>query len=163
MDKNDEMKTKEIFLDIGRKLCGIIGWREAIGHVYFLLYVENKPLSLDDIVSKTNLSKSNIWGIIQQLLRIGAVNKVWLTENRKDFYVAERDFNLILTRGIIPLLKTKVNYLSSCLDNAQKELVAVKKNTAVANDDSLKHYEDMLTELMGQKEKLESFFNIMGM
>lgn len=162
MDEIIVKRTEEIFLDIGRKLCNIIGWRDSIGHLYVLLYMENKPLSLDELAEKTNLSKTTVWGIIQQLLRLGAVKKVWLTENRKDYYAAERDFDLILSRGIVPLLKTKVNFLSSYLDHARKELDAIKKDAKNTDNNNFDYYERILAEIVEQRNKLESFLNLLG-
>ena len=162
MNEENIASVEEIFLDIGRKLCNIIGWREAIGHVYVLLYMENSPLSLDDIAKKTKLSKSNIWGIIQQLLRLGAVKKVWLTGKRKDHYAAERDVDLILTRGIVPLLQSKVSFLSSYLEHAARELEVIKGELDSPDNNECKRHEDMLAEIVEQKNKLDSFLNLLS-
>ncbi len=67
MNNKNIGKIEEIFLGIGRKVCRLIGWKEAIGQVFVLLYIRNQPLSLDDISALTNLSKSNVWGIVQQI------------------------------------------------------------------------------------------------
>jgi len=162
MNIQTSARIEDIFLDLGRRLCGLIGWREAIGQVFALLYVRGKPLSLDDIAKETNLSKSNVWGIIQQLQELGAVKKVWATENRKDFFTAERDFDLILTRGILPLLKTKVAILNSYLDNAKKELYALQEDLQGGGENPLRNYEDMLKEITKQKDKLESFVSVLS-
>ncbi len=162
MNNKNIGKIEEIFLGIGRKVCRLIGWKEAIGQVFVLLYIRNQPLSLDDISALTNLSKSNVWGIVQQLLRLGAVNKAWNTENRKDYFVAERDFDLILTKGVLPLLKTKVDFLDSYLDNAEKEFTILGKEINSTKGCDVKDYEILLDRIRKQKDKVESFLNLLG-
>jgi DNA-binding transcriptional regulator GbsR (MarR family) len=152
---------EEVFLGIGRRACRLIGWKEAIGQVFVLLYLRNQPLSLDDICTLTNLSKSNVWGIIQQLLRLGAVNKAWNTENRKDYYVAERDFDLILKKGVLPLLKTKVDFLDSYLETARKELDSLSKEVQGKDVSIIKSYEKMLDDIVSQKTKAQYFVSIL--
>ena len=157
-NKNIE-KIEEVLLRIGRRACRLIGWKEAIGQVFVLLYIRNQPLSLDDICELTNLSKSNVWGIVQQLLRLGAVNKAWNTENRKDYFVAERDFDLILTKGVLPLLKTKVDFLDSYLETARKELKSLSKGVRGKDVSIIKNYESMLDDIASQKTKAQYFIS----
>jgi DNA-binding transcriptional regulator GbsR (MarR family) len=144
-----------IFFSIGRKVCRLIGWKETIGHVFMLLYVRNRPLSLDDISEITNLSKSNVWGIIQQLLRLGAVNKAWNTENRKDYFVVERDFDLILSKGVLPLLKTKVDFLDSYLESAKKELDSILNDLESEDLELYRNYKIMLKNIVSQNNKVQ--------
>lgn len=160
-NKNIE-KIEEVFLGIGRKVCRLIGWKEAIGQVFVLLYIRNQPLSLDDISELTNLSKSNVWGIIQQLQRLGAVNKAWNTENRKDYFVVERNFDLILTKGVLPLLKTKVDFLDSYLDIAEKELTTLGKQIDREKGHDIKDYAILLDRIRKQKDRAEAFLNLLG-
>jgi len=159
MNNENIEKIEEIFLGIGRTLCRLIGWKEAIGQVFVLLYIRNQPLSLDDISELTNLSKSNVWGIVQQLLRLGAVNKAWNTGSRKDYFVAERDFDLILTKGVLPLLKTKVDFMDSYLEAANKELKFFSEGPSSKGVYGIKNYKNILDDIVRQKNKVKYFLD----
>lgn len=164
MNNTNQAKAEEIFVDLGRRLCGLIGWREAIGQVYALLFVRSEPLSLDDIADATGLSKSNVWGIIQQLQDLGAARKIWTGEKRKDYFIAERDFNLILTRGIFPMLGKKAAFFDSYLENAGRELAVLRGelNGQDGSDEgkSIEKYQAMLDDIAGLKNNLQSLVGV---
>ena len=150
-DENIE-RIEEVFLGIGRSVCRLIGWKEAIGQVYVLLYIRNHPLCLDEISELTGLSKSNVWGIMQQLMRLGAVNKAWNRGNRKDYFIAEMDFDSIWRKGILPLLNTKVDFLDGYLDSAKQELDSVLRNLKAEDPGIVENYEHVL-EVISQQNK----------
>jgi DNA-binding transcriptional regulator GbsR (MarR family) len=62
------------------------------GRIFAVLFVENHPLSLDEIANALQLSKSNISINIRGLVEWHLVRRVSVPNSRKDHYEAASDF-----------------------------------------------------------------------
>ena len=89
------MNTENIninFIRIVGELGASLGLNRSVGQIYGLLYMSDKPLSLDDLVSKLKMSKGSVSLNIRELERWEAVKKIWVSGSRKDFYEVNPDF-----------------------------------------------------------------------
>jgi DNA-binding transcriptional regulator GbsR (MarR family) len=68
------------------------GFPKGMGAIFAVLYLSPKPLSLDDIVQETGLTKGAISTEIRALARMGLVHRSSKLGDRKDYYEAEADF-----------------------------------------------------------------------
>src|SRR5919204_5075176 len=62
------------------------------GRIFAVLFLEDRPLSLDDIAESLQLSKSNISINIRGLVEWHLVRRVSVPNSRKDHYEAASDF-----------------------------------------------------------------------
>ena len=91
-----------------------LGLNRSVGQIYGLLYMSDKPLSLDTIVGKLKMSKGSVSMNIRELERWGAVKKIWVNGTRKDFYEANPDFiNIIYKRAKMRTEKILNNFNSA--------------------------------------------------
>jgi len=79
------------FVDTIGQIGAGLGLSKVASQLYGLLYICNKPLSLDDMVKRLRVSKGNISINIRALEKWGAVRKVWVKGDRRDYYVAVLD------------------------------------------------------------------------
>lgn len=87
------------------------GVTPSVGRIYAVLYFAASPLTLDDIKDEVAMSKASVSTGVRELIDAGMVVKVWKKGDRKDHYIAEKDFfknflsfmvkMLRLERGII--------------------------------------------------------------
>lgn len=89
-------ESRDIIIEAFGSSVGVYGMNETIGRIYGLLYFEEEPLGLEKIADKLGVSKATISINIRLLLDLKMVQKVWQKGSRKDFYVAESDFEKIL-------------------------------------------------------------------
>jgi DNA-binding transcriptional regulator GbsR (MarR family) len=68
------------------------GFPKGMGAIFAVLYLSPTPLSLDEIVHETGLTKGAISTEIRSLARIGLVHRSSKLGDRKDYYEAEADF-----------------------------------------------------------------------
>jgi DNA-binding transcriptional regulator GbsR (MarR family) len=68
------------------------GFPKGMGAIFAVLYLSPAPLSLDDIVQETGLTKGAISTEIRALARMGLVHRSSKLGDRKDYYEAESDF-----------------------------------------------------------------------
>jgi DNA-binding transcriptional regulator GbsR (MarR family) len=68
------------------------GFPKGMGAIFAVLYLSPTPLSLDEIVQATGLTKGAISTEIRALARMGLVHRSTRLGDRKDYYEAEPDF-----------------------------------------------------------------------
>lgn len=68
------------------------GFPKGMGAIFAVLYLSPAPLSLDEIVRETGLTKGAVSTEIRALARMGLVHRSSKLGDRKDYYEAEADF-----------------------------------------------------------------------
>ena len=68
------------------------GFPKGMGAIFGVLYLSPTPLSLDEIVQETGLTKGAVSIEIRALARMGLVHRSSTLGDRKDYYEAEADF-----------------------------------------------------------------------
>jgi DNA-binding transcriptional regulator GbsR (MarR family) len=68
------------------------GFPKGMGAIFGVLYLSPTPLSLDEIVQETSLTKGAVSTEIRALARMGLVHRSSKLGDRKDYYEAEADF-----------------------------------------------------------------------
>ena len=79
------------------------GFKPLLGQVWALLYLRQKPLSPSQIEDELGLSKGNVNGLINELLKWGVAQKVRVPGDRNYYYEVEQEIwksisNVIETR-----------------------------------------------------------------
>jgi len=104
-----------------------MGLNKSMGQLYAALYFADKKIPLEELAKMSRMSKGNASINIRRLERWGAVNKVWVNENRKDYYEANKDiigfsvghgmrvFSNLLREGeeILDTVHSKINTFNS--------------------------------------------------
>lgn len=85
-------KIKQDFTEGLSQISRFWGFPKGMGAIFAVLYLSPTPLSLDEIVSETGLTKGAISTEIRALARMGLVHRSTKLGDRKDYYVAEADF-----------------------------------------------------------------------
>jgi DNA-binding transcriptional regulator GbsR (MarR family) len=68
------------------------GFPKGMGAIFGVLYLSPTPLSLDEVVTETGLTKGAVSTEIRALARMGLVHRSTKLGDRKDYYEAEADF-----------------------------------------------------------------------
>jgi len=76
------------------------GFPKGVGAIFGVLYLSAEPLSLDELVEQTGLTKGAISTNVRALARLGLVHPVNRLSDRKDYYESETDFYKTI-RGIL--------------------------------------------------------------
>ncbi len=81
------------------------GFPKGMGAIFAVLYLSPSPLSLDELVRETGLTKGAISTEVRTLARMGLVHRSTRLGDRKDYYEAETDFYV----AIRSILKERQN------------------------------------------------------
>lgn len=85
-------KIKQDFIEGLSQISRFWGFPKGMGAIFGVLYLSPTPLSLDEIVSETGLTKGAISTEIRALARMGLVHRSTKLGDRKDYYEAESNF-----------------------------------------------------------------------
>src|SRR5919201_265683 len=93
MDQESLEQARAIFIEgmgAASATSGVLS--QLQGRIFAVLFLEDQPLSLDDIAEALHLSKSNISINIRGLVEWHLVRRVSVRNSRKDHYEAASDF-----------------------------------------------------------------------
>jgi DNA-binding transcriptional regulator GbsR (MarR family) len=85
-------KIKNDFTQGLSQISRFWGFPKGMGAIFAVIYLSPTPLSLDEIVQETGLTKGAISTEIRALARMGLVHRSSRLGDRKDYYEAETDF-----------------------------------------------------------------------
>ena len=163
MDKNISIiKAQDIFLGKINMICGKFGLNNIMAQIYAILYLSDKPLSLNDMVERLKISKGSASTNIRALERYGAVRQVWVKGSRKDYYEAECNIEKVILDRIRSMAEGRLSEVDDMIKssyhaidsmNAQKE--EEREATAIFKDRLVR-----LENLYGQAKSMYDMFNM---
>lgn len=82
---------KRVIESIGKNM-DLYGITPSIGHLYGMLFFQNRPMTLDAMGEAMEMSKTSMSTGVRTLVEMKMVNKVWEKGSRKDLYEVEMDW-----------------------------------------------------------------------
>jgi DNA-binding transcriptional regulator GbsR (MarR family) len=139
------------------------GLPKGMGAIFAVLYLSPAPLSLDELVAQSGLTKGAISTNVRALTRMGLVRPVTRLGDRKDYYEAETDFY----RAIRAILKERqsgefdravvsVTTTLQKLETGQGSLDPAERAFLTERVRALKDFFDTLDSLASAISKLDS-------
>lgn len=166
MNKKLEMAQDKFMEGIG-KLAGSFGLNQFIAQLYAVLYLSNKPLSLDELAERLKASKGNVSVNIRELENWGAVRSVWVKGSRKDYYEADPDIRKVLSDKLRSAAQKRITEVSGMIDNfkkivdsAEAELTKDERETAKIYKERLQKIEDIKTLMLNALVLVEKLIKI---
>ena len=103
------------FTEDAGHLSQSLGVGRAIGQVYALLYFSPRPLGLADMQESLGISKGSASMTVRQLEQWGAVRKVWVKGDRRDYYEANDWIGQILRNVLVDTIGKRLAQTNSLL------------------------------------------------
>ena len=140
------------------------GLPKGMGAIFAVLYLSPVPLSLDEIVEETGLTKGAVSTEVRTLARMGLVHRSSKLADRKDYYEAEDDFY----KSIRSILQERQNSEFDRAIRSVKETLQKLESGSVSGDEAevqfvykrvqaLQEFFNALDSLSKAVVKLESF------
>ena len=86
----------------------IIGLQKSVGEIYGLLFVSSKPLAMDDITNRLDISMGAASQGLKLLRSVGAVKSVYSPQDRRDHFAADLELSKFATVFIKEELRPRV-------------------------------------------------------
>ncbi len=125
MNKNNQEKIIDTFVEAIGEFGASLGISKVVAQIYALLYLSEKPLSLDNISETLKISKGNVSINIRYLENWQAVKRVWIKGERKDFYEANPDIKRIIYLRLKEGLQRRIDKFNQRLNQIEPNI----KNT----------------------------------
>ncbi len=85
-------KIKRNFAEGLSQISQFWGFPKGVGTLFAVIYLSPAPLSLDQLVEHSGLTKGAVSTDVRALARMGLVHRSMKLGDRKDYYEAETDF-----------------------------------------------------------------------
>jgi DNA-binding transcriptional regulator GbsR (MarR family) len=142
-------QLKQDFTEGLSQISRFWGFPKGMGAIFAVLYLSPTPLSLDEIVTQTGLTKGAVSTEVRTLARMGLVHRSSKLADRKDYYEAESDFY----KSIRSILKERQN---SEFDSAVR---SVAETLAKLDAGEVSGDKEEIKFIRQRVQALQEFFN----
>ncbi len=134
-----EMEAIEMFINFFR----LLGLPKSIGEIYGLLFVSPRPLTMDDLMHRLDISLGAASQGLKTLRSVGAVKAVYSPGERRDHFVADLELNRFaasfLKEQILPKLEVAATRVGR-METALAELPEADRAVTRARIDELSRW-----------------------
>lgn len=142
-------QLKQDFTEGLSQISRFWGFPKGMGAIFAVLYLSPLPLSLDEIVQQTGLTKGAISTEVRTLARMGLVHRSSKLADRKDYYEAESDFY----KSIRSILKERQNSeFDNAIRSVQETLKELESGSVSGDEAEVKFVYERI-------KALQEFFN----
>lgn len=152
-------KAQDIFLDKINQMCNKFGLNNIMAQLYAILYLSNKPLSLDDMLERLKISKGSVSTNIRALERYGVVRRVWIKGSRRDYYEAEYDIKKVILDRIKSMAESRLSEVDDMISASYNALNSINASDN-ETEEAIKAFGQKLEALKDLQDKAKSLFSI---
>ena len=135
---NDELSlAQENFIQGMSRISNFWGFPRAMGALFGAIYLSPEPLSLDELVELSGVTKGAVSTNVRQLERLGMVEKHIRIGDRKNYYTAETDFWKII-KGI--LREREKQEFDAALQTVDRSLEMIPSDDLSTNEEELAEF-----------------------
>lgn len=147
---NQELQSlRQRFIETAGHFTQSLGAGRVLGQIFAHIYFSRDPQSLDDLTRKLEISKGSASMAVRQLEQWGALRRVWIKGDRKDYYVATDEFGRIIRKALLDMIGRKMETSDGLLEDSQALLQERMRNGKKADED--------WAFIDGRVKKLQSF------
>jgi DNA-binding transcriptional regulator GbsR (MarR family) len=114
------------FIEDAGNMTQSFGVGRVIGQIYAYLYFNPTPRNLADMQEALGISKGSASTGVRQLEQWGAVRKVWVKGDRKDYYEASDWFGKILRNAVVDTVGKKMTTYTSLIEEVESDLARIR-------------------------------------
>ena len=116
------------FIEETGNMTQALGLARVPGQIYAYLFFSPVPRTLDDMTDELGISKGSASMCVRQLVQLGAVKRIWVKGDRKDYYTADDYFGQIIRRLMQEMVGRRVELFGRFLDQAEAQVALPKRN-----------------------------------
>ena len=158
MNKN-LLDAQDAFLGKVNQICNKFGLNNIMAQLYTILYLSDKPLSLNDMTEQLEISKGSASINIRKLERYGAVKRVWVKGSRRDYYRAELDISKVIMDRVKSMAQNRISEIDDMI-NASYRILSSANASDKETREAVKVFKQRLDTLSDLQSKARSLFNL---
>ncbi len=141
-------KVRLELVDVFGRMAQALSFPRSVGEIYGLLYLAPAPMSAPEIGEALSISKGSVSTGTRQLLALGFIRKVWLQEERKDYFEAVLELGDMVRTAYDQVFKVRAQ-------NAERRLTDVTETLADEKDDLDPEEYALIKERLARLTKLQ--------
>ena len=145
-------------VDVCGRLAQALDFPRSAGEIYGLLYLAPEPMSAPEICSALSISKGSVSMGTRQLLALGFIRKVWLQQERKDYFEAVLELGNLIRSAYDSIFKVRAQNAERRLED-MKETLEEEKNGLSPEDYAL--IKERLQRLVKFKKRAKQFLPLL--
>jgi DNA-binding transcriptional regulator GbsR (MarR family) len=129
----------------------LIGLPKSVGEIYGLLFVATRPLSMEDLMDRLEISLGAASQGLKLLRSVGAVKVVYAPGERRDHYVADLELSKFATSFIKEEMKPRLERALQRVERMEgfaEEMSPKDRKVAFERIDRLKHWMERGQKMM---------------
>ena len=146
-----QSKAWQEMVELGGRICQVLGLPRSTGQIFGLLYLSTAPLTLNKMSAMLGISKGSASTGTRQLAAWGAIRKVWVPGERRDYYEAVEDLGQLIRGSYNNLIKPKIRSSKERLASLKTSLDEDIKSGALPTEK-----EEMLRSRIQSLEKVHN-------
>lgn len=134
-----EIEAIELFINFLK----LIGLPKSVGEIYGLLFVAPRPMAMDEIMARVDISLGAASQGLKLLRSVGAVRVVYEPGDRRDHYVADLELSRFATAFIKEELEPRMERAERRIARMEAELAGLppkERRAATERVTRLKHW-----------------------
>jgi len=156
------IEAQDVLLSKINQMCGKFGLNNIVAQLYAVLYLSDKPLSLDDMVERLKISKGSASVNIRILGRYGVVRRVWVKGSRKDYYEAEADISKVIIERIRSMAHSRLTEVESMVSASYDALNSISHNSE-EEEIAVEAFKEKLEKIRSFHSQAKSLFDLFNM
>ena len=146
-DVDDLAEVRADVVAIFEDAARMLGLPKSVGGIYGLLFVSSEGLSLDDVVTRLNVSKGSASQGLRLLRTLGAVRPVARDGERREFFVAEVELKQLVAGFIRSELEPQIDRGSERSELVRERFAELKQAASSSDDEEFEHLEERVERL----------------
>jgi len=128
-------EIRDRFVEAAGHFTQSLGIGRAVGQSYAHIYFSREPQSLQNLQDVLGISKGSASMVVRQLEQWGALRRMWVKGDRKDYYVASDEFGRVIRRVLVEMVGQKMEALDGLLEEAQGVLKNPQRNDGAPKEE----------------------------
>ena len=113
-------------VDVFGRMAQALSFPRSVGEIYGLLYLAQEPMSAPEISKELSISNGSVSTGTRQLLTLGFIRKVWLQEERKDYFEAVLELGNMVRTAYDQIFKVRAQNAERRLEDVTDTLADEK-------------------------------------
>ncbi|WP_017187450.1 GbsR/MarR family transcriptional regulator [Alkalibacillus haloalkaliphilus] len=122
-------ESEDVMISAIAQSMTVYGVSASVGRIYGVLYFSEEPLTLDEIKDQVAMSKASVSNGIRELIETEMVTKVWKKGERKDHFIAEKDFLRNFINFFVKTLRVERNLINKAIEQTEPTITEVAEQS----------------------------------
>ncbi|MFS0725697.1 GbsR/MarR family transcriptional regulator [Paenibacillus sp. 1P07SE] len=119
---NPRTRARERVIAAIADTMDLYGATHSFGQLYGIMYFEDRPMTLEEMKTHMNMSKSNMSYAVRSLMESRMVTKLEEKRERRDLYQAETDFFQAFRNFFTVKLQREIDVMRGAIEEVIPEL-----------------------------------------